>query len=129
MVKLLDVGVGSGRSRRHIETHLQGQHIDYTGLDVSDRRLAEIHDRKAWTLIKTNVVDGLPFASGCFDVVICEQVIEHLTHPDRVMKELARVLRGGIPPCSLRCSSRALVVSFRTILRKQPGWTMESPVA
>jgi SAM-dependent methyltransferase len=35
----------------------------------------------------------LPFISGSFDVVMCSEVIEHIIDPDRMVDELARVLR------------------------------------
>lgn len=37
----------------------------------------------------------LPFADGSFDLVISKSVLEHLTHPERVLAEVARVLAPG----------------------------------
>ena len=37
----------------------------------------------------------LPFSAGSFDVVFSFSVFEHLTEPDKVMREIARVLRPG----------------------------------
>lgn len=40
-------------------------------------------------------VTALPFATGAFDVVLCNHVIEHVPGPGAVVTELARVLRPG----------------------------------
>lgn len=39
--------------------------------------------------------ESLPFRDGCFDVVFCQQLIEHVVFPERVLAEIARVLRPG----------------------------------
>lgn len=40
-------------------------------------------------------VARLPYASGCFDAVVCEYVLEHLADADRALAELSRVTRPG----------------------------------
>jgi SAM-dependent methyltransferase len=37
----------------------------------------------------------LPFASGCFDIVVSRSVIEHLSDPPVVFREFSRILRPG----------------------------------
>lgn len=37
----------------------------------------------------------LPFCDGCFDSVVCLEVLEHVVDPGRVVMEIARVLRSG----------------------------------
>jgi SAM-dependent methyltransferase len=39
--------------------------------------------------------EALPFASGAFDVVLCDNVIDHAEGPARIVAELARVLAPG----------------------------------
>jgi SAM-dependent methyltransferase len=39
--------------------------------------------------------DHLPFASNSFDVVICDNVLEHLEHPWGLLREVGRVLKPG----------------------------------
>jgi SAM-dependent methyltransferase len=38
---------------------------------------------------------SLPFGPGAFDGVLCTEVLEHVTKPESVVRELARVLRPG----------------------------------
>ena len=40
-------------------------------------------------------LDSLPFADGCFDLVLAYNVLEHLPDPAAVLHELARVLKPG----------------------------------
>jgi SAM-dependent methyltransferase len=41
--------------------------------------------------------EDLPFADGAFDVVLCDNVVDHAEDPARIARELARVLaRGGL---------------------------------
>ena len=37
----------------------------------------------------------LPYASGCFDAVVCGWVLEHLPDPRDGLRELARVMKPG----------------------------------
>ena len=37
----------------------------------------------------------LPFADNSFDHIVCSEVIEHLEHPERAIREASRVLKRG----------------------------------
>lgn len=37
----------------------------------------------------------LPFPPGTFDTILCSEVLEHLTDPERAVREMARVLASG----------------------------------
>jgi SAM-dependent methyltransferase len=39
--------------------------------------------------------ESLPFADGSFDVVLCDNVVDHARDPERIVSELARVLAPG----------------------------------
>lgn len=39
--------------------------------------------------------EGLPFADGSFDAVVCWDVIEHVRNPEAVLSEIGRALRPG----------------------------------
>jgi SAM-dependent methyltransferase len=90
---LLDVGVGSGRSMRYIEGENVADLIDFHGFDLKQARLKSVYAPQRWRLFQGDIQRGTPFESGYFDIVLCEQVLEHLTHPAAVMNEIARVLR------------------------------------
>lgn len=49
------------------------------------------------SLARTIVASGeaLPFADASFDVVLCDNVVDHATGPRRIVEEIARVLAPG----------------------------------
>jgi SAM-dependent methyltransferase len=92
-VALLDIGVGSGRSLRYIEAEGVADQIDFYGIDLKQRRLASVYSPQRWHLFQGDVEKGIPVKAGKFDIVVCEQVLEHLTNPPAAINEIARVLR------------------------------------
>ena len=92
---LLDVGVGNGRTRRYLESHPEAERVRLTGVDLSERRLAAVWGREAWSLARCDAERGLPFVPESFDLIVCEQVLEHLERPERLLAEMARVARPG----------------------------------
>jgi SAM-dependent methyltransferase len=92
-VALLDIGVGSGRSMRYIEAEGVADQIDFYGVDLKQRRLASVYSPQRWRLFQGDVEKGIPVNAGEFDIVVCEQVLEHLTNPPAAINEIARVLK------------------------------------
>ena len=90
---LLDVGVGSGRSMRYIESESLSDRINFYGIDNSVRRLSNVYASHQWGLTRSDIEKGIPFKSALFDIVLFEQVLEHLVNPSSVIEEIARVLR------------------------------------
>jgi len=39
--------------------------------------------------------EALPFADGSFDIVLCDNVVDHAENPRRIVEEIARVLAPG----------------------------------
>lgn len=76
--RVLDVGCGA----RPYEHLVQATH--YVGLEIPGRKS-----------VRADVLyggGGFPFADRSFDAVICNQVLEHVFHPDAFLREIARVL-------------------------------------
>ena len=94
-LRLLDVGFGGGVSMRYIEVHEGADNIDYHGVDL--KLIDGIYKRECWSgLYEGDLTQGLPFLdSDQFDVVICEQVLEHLDEIDLAISTLHRVLTPG----------------------------------
>jgi SAM-dependent methyltransferase len=101
--RLLDVGVGSGRSMRYLERLGIADRFAFIGLDNSTYRLTHIYEPAAgtegpaarWTLVQADVTCNLPLRDARFDVVLCEQVLEHIDAPQSLLAEIHRVLRPG----------------------------------
>ncbi|HIC89890.1 MAG TPA: class I SAM-dependent methyltransferase [Anaerolineae bacterium] len=82
--RVLDAGGGQGTwlLRRY-----RGRVRSLIGVDLY---LPRQHNLDSFAI---GSLDALPFAGGCFDVILCHDVIEHLAQPERSLAELTRVLR------------------------------------
>lgn len=120
--RILDIGCGSGR-HTCAAYRLKGVHV--TGADLNPKDLLEakerldIHDRLGehgggtWCLSAADVT-RLPFRDACFDLVVCSEVLEHITVHRRAMQEIVRVLKPG----------KQLVVSVPRYLPERICWSL-----
>jgi SAM-dependent methyltransferase len=58
---------------------------EYVGVDVQENPYADL----------TGAVEDLPVADGSFDIVLCNQALEHVDDPGRAVRELHRVTAPG----------------------------------
>ncbi|KWF32646.1 hypothetical protein WL88_25140 [Burkholderia diffusa] len=89
---MLDLGCGDGKS---LDWFAQsGIECDWKGLDIEDSPEVRTRTRTDGAF---HTYDGvhIPFEAGAFDAVFSHQVFEHVRHPERVLREIARVLRPG----------------------------------
>lgn len=93
---LLDVGVGDGVAMRYLEVHPGAEHIRYHGVDIFPKGEDKVYKREKWQLKRADLEQGMPqVPSQAYDLVICEQVLEHLHGCEAALQELIRVLRPG----------------------------------
>ncbi|RYE06089.1 MAG: SAM-dependent methyltransferase [Rickettsiaceae bacterium] len=94
-IKLLDIGVASGVCRKHIEIQPHTEIIDYYGADLQIRE--DLYKASSYKkLYESDLMEGMPeVTNNFFDIVICEQVLEHLTELEKAFKSLERVLKPG----------------------------------
>jgi SAM-dependent methyltransferase len=85
---VLDAGCGSGRVFQH---RLAGRVRRVVGVDITDELRANANIDDA---VKSDL-SRLAFLGTRFDVAIMSHVAEHLTEPDLVFLEIARVLKPG----------------------------------
>src|SRR5438045_4857107 len=152
-LSLLDVGCGWGPLLRHLDTKPYFDNIEMSAADVSDTALYRKDVYRGYFI--GDLTGGYPeIPSGHYDVVVCEQVLEHLAALDTAIATLARVLRPGgtlvigvpifLPPLHLARKHlvpllpRSLrpddstheqafsLASFLRELRKQPSLTVET---
>ena len=88
--RILDVGCGPGdlgRQRPSAEISVHGVDLDPGALALAAR---------AETVVRADLdVGPLPYADQSFDAVLAKDVFEHLARPQRLAREVWRVLRPG----------------------------------
>jgi SAM-dependent methyltransferase len=89
--RLLDIGSGAGVGAALIAQVAGIAHV--TCIDISIPALAEVRRRGFSPLVASAEGHKLPFANETFDVVILDEVIEHLVDTDSIMDEIHRVLK------------------------------------
>ena len=92
-LKVLDAGCGVGYGTAYLAA--ETSHV--TGIDVSDETIAYANQRYGGPLTEFRVGDlqALEWPDESFDAVCSFETIEHVHDPDRMLAELARVLRPG----------------------------------
>lgn len=84
--RILDIGCGDGVLLSLIKNaRLYGVDLDQDSLDFAATKI------KA-KLVKASA-EKLPFKNNLFDVVIATEIIEHLSKPELMLKEIKRVLK------------------------------------
>jgi 2-polyprenyl-3-methyl-5-hydroxy-6-metoxy-1,4-benzoquinol methylase len=152
-LSVLDVGCGWGPLLRHLDTKPHFDHIAISAADVRDTALYRKDIYRDYVI--GDLTGGYPeILSGHYDIVVCEQVLEHLAALDTALATLVRVLRPGgrlvigvpIFPPPLHLARKHLVpllpgmlrpddsthqqafslASFLRELRKEPSLTVEA---
>lgn len=93
-LNICDVGCGNGLFSIMLKK-LTKAHL--TGIDGSNYGLQKAHEIG---FDKTHHIndfsfDILPFGDGVFDLVINKDVLEHLIHPEHLVREISRIIRNG----------------------------------
>jgi SAM-dependent methyltransferase len=104
--RVLDLGCRTGALTQH---YVEGN--DVVGVDVDRTALERAHERIGIETVWADVEDALPFPDRSFDVVVAGELLEHLSHPESAVREIARVLRPtgrlvGSVPNAFRLKSR-----------------------
>ena len=93
---VLEVGVGTGLALPHY-----GEGVRVTGIDYSADMLARAQariDRMGLTRIgalRRMDAGAMDFPDGCFDTVVTMHLLSVVPEPERVMAEIARVVKPG----------------------------------
>jgi len=92
---ILDVGCGSGAVTKDLAAHTTGTVIALDeSLDMVDTARELLMDAENVVLCAGDA-HRLPFADGCFDVATCNILLMWSEDPQRVVDEMARVVRPG----------------------------------
>lgn len=88
--KLLDLGCGNGELVSYLRERLDKSQFRFYGVDLSK---VNIRRSKLTETVQSNLEEKLPFKSNSFDVVILQEVIEHLRNRNQIIDEAYRVLK------------------------------------
>jgi SAM-dependent methyltransferase len=89
---ILDVGCGDGHF-----SQLTFNHPIDIGLDPWHAPIQEAGRRGHYTLLVEASGSGMPFPDGCIGSAYSNSVLEHIPDINRVLEDLARVLKPGAP--------------------------------
>ena len=65
-------------------------------MDLWPHQLRQAAEKGAYeALFQVNLVDGIPFASESFDIIVCNEVLMYLPNAAEMLRELHRVLVPG----------------------------------
>lgn len=93
---VLEVGVGTGLALRHYDRRVSVTGIDYSA-EMLDKARAKVNAEGLRHVAALHRMDArtLAFPDGSFDHVAAMHVISVVPDPERVMSEMARVVRPG----------------------------------
>lgn len=86
--EMLDLGAGAGIVEA---MHFRGIAARVCGVDPNPRVVDNPHLDDA----RTGVGEKIPYPDESFDIVVSDNVLEHLPNPEDVFREVSRVLRPG----------------------------------
>ncbi|MBR8836392.1 MAG: methyltransferase domain-containing protein [Stigonema ocellatum SAG 48.90 = DSM 106950] len=93
--KFYETGIGTGR----IAVPIAKRGYSYTGIDVSEKMLAELHQKLEGVSHKLTAIQGdataLPFDDNSFDVALTVHVFHLISAWKQALAEIRRVLKPG----------------------------------
>ncbi len=90
-LSILDVGAGEGFTLKKLDDAGLGRKLE--GIDESSHALKAGKKLFPKLTLKKGDIYKLPYNDNSFDLVICNEVLEHLEHPKRGLKEVMRVTK------------------------------------
>jgi len=93
--QLLDIGAGFGRTFLYLQAADIASRFDLIGLDIAPDRKHRVYAENPWNIVQGDAEQELQFADNSFDIVVSEQLLEHLNKPEAVLASVRRILKPG----------------------------------
>lgn len=95
-LRVFDAGCGDGINLSVLESIFfrRGLDAQIVGSDYNSVRLSRARDNGRYPVVEADLRET-PFASGSFDVVLCNHVLEHIREDVAAMRELGRIVAPG----------------------------------
>ena len=114
--KILDIGCGTGGI---VAGFAEEKNTDVWGVDSNAHYIAALRNFFDQEGVPAHFMQGdaqkLPFSDSTFDIVVCNDVMEHVPSPDLLFSEIHRILK------------QKGVVFFSTHNRYSPRWFFSDP--
>jgi ubiquinone/menaquinone biosynthesis C-methylase UbiE len=91
--RVLDVGCGGGSVAKAVKR--ERPDLEVFGCDLSESALKIAGASPNGVDFRLATAERLPFDDGTFDLVWIFDVLEHVEDPERVLREVTRVLKPG----------------------------------
>mgnify|MGYP000854433528 CR=1 FL=1 len=88
-VSVLDIGCGAGNSTKKISD--TGANV--IGIDFSEKMILEASSAHSDIIFKQSDAENMPLDDNSIDIVIANFIVHHLPDPNKVFKEINRVLK------------------------------------
>jgi ubiquinone/menaquinone biosynthesis C-methylase UbiE len=89
---ILDLGCGKGDSVEFFSRLMPDTR--WHGVDIEGSPEAQSRTRSNPNIDSFDGIN-LPYGSDTFDIIYCQQVLEHVRHPDQLLPEVMRTLKPG----------------------------------
>ncbi|NJN72083.1 MAG: class I SAM-dependent methyltransferase [Limnothrix sp. RL_2_0] len=91
-IRVLDLGCGNGRSIDLFKS--KSKNIKWIGVDIDSSPEVDSRMRTDGEFLTFDGIH-LPFEDNYFDLIYSNQVFEHVRHPEKLLKDVFRVLKPG----------------------------------
>lgn len=119
--RILDIGCGDAFLLDEIKKI--NPNIEYIGLDLSKNKLIKLRKLKKSIFICGDA-ENLPFNQNSFDLIIAQEIIEHVPSPTNLLNDITRVLKKKGKVIIATPSDINITRSLRYIVKK-PKYSLQ----
>jgi SAM-dependent methyltransferase len=113
--RMIDLGCGDGELTKRVAR--AASVVEVEGVEYIPH-VAEIARGRGVRVAEVDLADPLPFATGEYDIVLCNQVIEHVRATDHLLREIRRLLS----PSGYAIVSTNNLASWSNVASLVLGW-------